>query len=125
MKKSLGLPWIKNRFSYQIGLQAEQKACDYLISRQLILVTRNYRCRGGEIDIIMRDDEQLVFVEVKYRNQGEYGLAAEYFTEDKRRKIQRAILHFMQKAGLNAHMTAHRIDVVAIDGDQVQWFKCV
>lgn len=125
MKKSLGIRWIKHRFSYQIGQQAELKACDYLQSRQLKLIAKNYRCRGGEIDLIMQDSEQLVFVEVKYRNQGEYGSAADYFTPDKRRKVQRAILHYLQKAGLNVHMTAHRIDLIAIDGDQVQWFKCV
>lgn len=125
MKKSSGIQWIKSRFSYQIGMQAEQKACTYLIAQQLTLIEQNYRCRSGEIDLIMQDGEQLVFIEVKYRKQKEYGRAADYFTEQKRQKIQRAILHYMQKVGLNSNMTAHRIDLVAIDGDQLQWFKAI
>ena len=51
------------------GDHAEQLACVFLQQQGLQLVTRNYRCRGGEIDLIMRDDDSLVFVEVRYRHR--------------------------------------------------------
>lgn len=116
---------IKRRFSHLIGASAEDKACRYLLEQGLVLIERNYRCRGGEIDLIMSDNEQLIFVEVKYRKQNQYGYAAEYFTEQKRKTVQRAILHYLKDARLNHATTAMRIDLVAIDDNQIQWLKAV
>ena len=59
------------------GDYAEQLACGYLQRHGLQLLTRNYRCRRGEIDIVMRDGDSLVFVEVRYRHRTAFGTAAD------------------------------------------------
>jgi len=60
-----------------IGQQTEQLACEYLQKHRLKLVTKNYRCSRGEIDLIMRDQHSLVFVEVRYRKNINFGTPAE------------------------------------------------
>ncbi|MCG8083044.1 MAG: YraN family protein, partial [Candidatus Thiodiazotropha taylori] len=64
----------------QQGEAAEQLAVDYLSRRGLKLVTRNFRCKVGEIDLIMREKRTLVFVEVRYRQSDDYGSALESIT---------------------------------------------
>ena len=59
------------------GKKAEDVACSFLQRNGLSLVERNYHCRYGEIDLIMHDDDTLVFVEVRYRNSNKFGDAAE------------------------------------------------
>lgn len=63
------------------GAAAEDLALRYLEARGLSLVARNFRCRVGELDLIMRDGEQLVFVEVRSRRHNRYGTPAESITE--------------------------------------------
>ena len=65
------------------GAEAEDLACAWLQARGLRLLERNYRSRRGEIDLIMQDGEQLVFVEVRYRASNRYGSAAESITSAK------------------------------------------
>ena len=115
----------RRQLAHWIGSEAESRACQYLEKQGLVLLQRNYRCKAGEIDLIMQDTEHLVFVEVKYRKKTHYGRAVEYFTETKRKKVQRAILHYLQRAGLNDALTPQRIDVIAIDNDQIKWLKAV
>ena len=67
------------------GPAAEALAARFLTTRGLAIVGRNYRCRGGEIDIIARDGGTVVFVEVRLRRSAEYGGAAESITARKRR----------------------------------------
>ncbi|HRC69195.1 MAG TPA: YraN family protein, partial [Candidatus Competibacter denitrificans] len=55
------------------GTAAEDLALRYLEARGLALVTRNFRCRGGELDLILRDGGQLVFVEVRSRRSSQFG----------------------------------------------------
>ena len=62
------------------GKQAENMACDYLQKRGMTLVERNFRKRRGEIDLIMYDRQDLVFVEVKYRHSDRFGSAEEAIT---------------------------------------------
>ena len=57
------------------GQFAEQKACQFLQQKGLTLIEKNYRCRNGEIDLIMLDKDQLVFVEVRFRKNEDYGTA--------------------------------------------------
>ncbi len=81
----------------------------------------NYRCRHGEIDLIMRDGDTLVFVEVRYRRNRDYGGAAASVGRNKIRKIVKTGLHYLQRHHLD---TACRFDVVAIDGDgEPQWIQ--
>lgn len=108
-----------------IGQRAEQQACEYLAAHGLTLVQKNFRCKAGEIDLIMRDGDDWVFVEVKYRSDPSHGQAVEYFHAAKRKKCELAIQHFMLKQRLNPAMVPHRIDVIAIDGNELKWLKSI
>lgn len=103
------------------GKEAEQRAAEILRGHGLREVCRNYLCRGGEIDLIMRDGEQLVFVEVRYRSRSDYGSAAESVNRKKQQRLTLAALHYLQKSG---HTGPCRFDVLAIDGKQEpHWLK--
>ncbi len=119
------LQWIKQQLSGILGRDAEQRARRYLESQGLQYIQGNYRCKAGEIDLIMRENQELVFVEVKYRTKQTHGNAAEYFDMHKRRKFEAALQHYLCANQLNPASIAHRIDVVAIDGQQIQWIKYV
>lgn len=119
------MQWIKQKFSHLIGAEAEQLACHYLTQNNLKLVEKNYRCKTGEIDLVMLDSDEWVFVEVKYRSSSDYGSAAEYFTKAKRTKLISAINYYLINKGLNSNSISYRIDLLAIDGTNIQWIKSV
>lgn len=100
-----------------IGKQAEKAACDYLHSHGLKSVCQNFRCRFGEIDIIMRDKTILVFVEVRFRRQSGYGDPLETVDRHKQERIGRTAQVFLQK---NPKFTDHelRFDVIGIKPDR-------
>jgi len=74
----------------------ENRALKYLRRQGLKLVTRNYLCASGEVDLIMRDGPTLVFVEVRFRAESAWVSAAESVTPAKQRKVARAAAHFLQ-----------------------------
>lgn len=113
---------LKARFN---GAQAERQASEYLTHRGLRIITKNYHCKWGEIDLILSHDEQLVFVEVKSRESKLFGEAGEYFTRAKRAKLTRSIMHYLQKQNLNPNHTNFRIDVIAITGKDIVWYQAV
>ena len=106
------------------GSQAELQACEYLLARGLKLVEKNYRCKRGEIDLIMRDGNSLVFVEVRYRKNFDYGGAAASITAKKQEKLQLTALHYMQHRSGQCNV---RFDVIAITGtgrqQQLEWIS--
>ncbi|KAB2933441.1 MAG: YraN family protein [Candidatus Contendobacter sp.] len=106
------------------GTAAEDLALRYLEARGLSLVTRNFRCRSGELDLIMRDGEQLVFVEVRSRRHARYGTPAESVTRTKQQRLLRAAAFYLQRQHLDLPC---RFDVVAIlqpDGEpQIEWIR--
>ncbi|MCG7907510.1 MAG: YraN family protein [Candidatus Thiodiazotropha taylori] len=107
----------------QQGEAAEQLAVDYLSRRGLKLVTRNFRCKVGEIDLVMREKRTLVFVEVRYRQSDDYGSALESITPSKQRKLLAAANLYLQKNQIDQ---ACRFDVVAINGSankRTTWIK--
>lgn len=107
----------------QKGESSEQQAFEYLIAQGLKPVTRNYRCRFGELDLIMRDANSLVIVEVRYRKSDIYGGALESITTRKQSRII-AATHCYLAANPRATATAIRFDVVAISGNhQLEWIK--
>lgn len=104
------------------GENAEQKALNYLQKQGLFVVDRNYRCKQGEIDLIMRDHNFLVFVEVRYRKNSKYGSALETVTSKKQSRIIAATQHYLVSHNLSHQ--AVRFDVVAMTGDsQLNWVK--
>jgi putative endonuclease len=107
------------------GYEAEQVAKQYLLDHALQFLEQNFKAKVGEIDLIMMDGPQLVFVEVKFRSNSSHGTAAEQFTWSKRRKFEKTVNYYLLHKKLNPHHTNMRIDVVAIDGEQVNWLKNV
>jgi putative endonuclease len=106
------------------GNQAEDRALRVLQGAGLRLVGRNYRTPGrggGEIDLIVREpDGTLVFVEVRSRKTAQHGGAAASVGAAKQRRIVFAARHFVARL---ARPPACRFDVLAIDGDDVQWIR--
>ena len=102
------------------GDKAEQQACKHLQSQGLKLLEKNFSTKAGEVDLIMRDGETLVFVEVRYRKNTDFGGAAASVTTKKQQRIIKAALAYQQK-----HMpqSSMRFDVVAIEGDNgnIDW----
>ena len=84
LKKSKNLQFPKAPMNTKaMGDWAEKLACDWLQSRKLILIEHNFHSRYGEIDLIMKDRDCLVFVEVKYRKNTIYGSAEDSITKKK------------------------------------------
>jgi len=77
-------------------------------------VARNWRCRVGELDLVMRDGEILVFVEVRRRRPGRHGTAAESVGPNKRARLIRAATLYLQRL---PDPPPCRFDVVALDED--------
>ena len=93
----------------------EQDAANYLQSRGLKLLASNHSSRHGEIDLIMQDQETLVFIEVRYRRNRNFGGAAISVTPKKQRKIALTALHYLQKH--KKTNTPCRFDVIAVTGE--------
>lgn len=88
----------------RLGAIGEQLACEHLVSRGLILLARNWRCRYGEIDLVMRDGHVFVAVEVKTRSGTGYGSPLEAITQRKASRLRRLLLEW-------SHETQHRGDL--------------
>lgn len=98
----------------------EQRALEYLQGRGLRLVEANYRCKCGEIDLILRDGEHLVFVEVRQRGAASHGGAAASITPAKIRRVVGAAQTYLLQF---PRMPPCRIDVVAFDGEAITWLR--
>lgn len=99
--------------SAAIGQQAEDVALKFLQTKGMRLIARNYRCKLGEIDLVMQDDGALVFIEVRYRKQSDFGDGAESVDFRKQQKIIRSAEHFLQQHRQYSQSPC-RIDVISI-----------
>lgn len=108
------------RSSRTFGRDIERIAECYLKNRGLSTVARNYACRVGEIDLVMLDENILVFVEVRYRRSAEYGDAAESVTRTKQRRLIRTAEHFLLHKNDFAESVC-RFDVLAIHGSEPRY----
>jgi putative endonuclease len=108
------------------GALGEELALAHLQAHGLKLITRNYRCKVGEIDLVMLDGATLVLTEVRYRASTDYGGAAASVTWRKQRRLANAAEHLlMKRADLKRYPA--RFDVVAITADaaesKIDWIK--
>ena len=105
------------------GLIAEQWALRYLQKQGLNYLVKNYSCRWGEIDLIMEEDPYLVFIEVRARNNKNFGGAAASVTFSKQKKIIKTAQWYMQVNKIQNKPV--RFDVVCLDGQapEVNWIK--
>lgn len=105
------------------GADAEDRALHYLQRQGLTLVQRNFRARGGEIDLVMRERDLLVLVEVRKRSSARYGDAAESVDARKRGRIVLAARWLLMQQPALSRLTT-RFDVIAIDGeDRINWIR--
>ena len=98
------------------GRQAEALACRYLQQQGLRLISQNWRCRRGELDLVMLDGHTVVFVEVRYRRHTAWGGAIESIDWRKRQRLVIAAQLFLQRESRWANSPC-RFDVIAL-GDQ-------
>lgn len=97
------------------GRAAEDRARRFLERQGLVCIETNYRCQPGEIDLIMRDNDALVFVEVRYRRDRRYGGALESIDHRKQRRLRAAAEHYLQRRH-RGRTPSCRFDVVLITG---------
>jgi putative endonuclease len=105
----------------QLGDQAESAALKYLQAQGLDLLSKNYACRRGEIDLIMQDENCIVFVEVRMRNNTDYGSGADTVTTTKMRKLALTAEHFLQQNQIPGNLDC-RFDVISLD-DNIDWIQ--
>lgn len=109
------------RLNHLKGEYYEAQALTFLQRQGLLLVDRNYRCRYGEIDLVMQEGDVLIFVEVRYRENQRHGGALESITKAKQERIWLTAHHYLQKLSVTPRC---RIDVIAFEGhDDCQWIK--
>lgn len=107
------------------GAAAERLAADYLVRQGLAVVGRNFRVRGGEIDLVCRDGKCTVFVEVRLRSRDDFGGAAGSITAAKRARLIFAARHWLQRHG----ETPCRFDCVLLGGPaphespRIEWLR--
>lgn len=99
--------------TYDRGVVGEQIACDYLIKKGYLVLDRNFRYKGGEIDIIAKDQNDLVFIEVKLRNSMGYGYPEEAVTHAKKQRITKGIKAFISRKDVDSYCI--RFDIIAIE----------
>jgi putative endonuclease len=102
------------------GQRWERAAQAHLERHGLRLVEANFRCKGGEIDLIMRDGVALVFVEVRQRADRLHGGAAASVGAAKIRRLTHAASLYLMRF---PHMPPCRFDVIAIDGERLEWLR--
>lgn len=109
----------------EIGAAHEDAAARHLADAGLVLVERNVRCRYGEIDLVLRDGELLVFAEVRYRRDAGHGGALESVDARKRGRLVGAARWYLHTRPQFANVPC-RFDVVAIDGAppfSIDWIR--
>ncbi len=115
-----------DQYRKEAGATSEDAALRYLHGHGLKLVARNYRCRAGEIDLVMLDGSTLALVEVRYRGASDFGGAAASVTWRKQRRIIAAAQYLMlNRADLRRYPA--RFDVIAVapgaNGLQIEWIR--
>lgn len=105
------------------GTQAELSAAQFLQRQGLTLLQRNYRCRHGEIDLILQDGSTLVFAEVRLRSRSDFGGAAASIDHAKQQKLIRSAQHYLATL---PHTPPCRFDAVLLqtpDGTGIEWVR--
>ena len=112
----------KKQNTRQIGTAYEQLAADYLKAQGYEILEHNFRCGLGEIDLIARDGNYLVFVEVKYRSRSDCGYPSDAVNYKKQVRISNGAAYYLWK-NYDSDQIWVRFDVVSIQGETVQLYK--
>jgi putative endonuclease len=105
-----------------LGLRSEKEACNFLQTKGLKLISSNYHCPFGEIDIIMKEGDVLVFIEVRLRSHIIYGSALESIDSRKQQKLLKSATHYLQKHQLLDKIDC-RFDVIGFSNSSIEWIK--
>ena len=105
------------------GSDAEQIALSYLQRQNLVLITQNYRCRFGEIDLIMRDGATLVFIEVRMRGSETFGGAATSITPAKQAKLLHTARHYLSQLKSEPPCRFDALLLSGAGGQKIEWIK--
>lgn len=103
----------------RLGTEKEEEAAAFLTAQGYRVLTRNFRCRLGEIDLIAKEEDCLVFVEVKYRSGRGVGLPEEAVDLKKQRTISKVAMYYLMTHVGRTDIPC-RFDVVAIDGKEIR-----
>ena len=109
--------------SKQTGDAWEVKARRWLEGKGLRFIAANVRGRGGEIDLIMKDGQTTVFVEVRYRQSSQFGGAAASVTPAKQHKLLQTALLWLARHNGSFDTVDCRFDVIAFTGNEIEWLK--
>lgn len=106
-----------------IGNAAEKQALQFLEANGLILREANYLCKQGELDLIMMDQDTMVFIEVRKRKHTQFGEGSETVKESKQSKLYRAATHYLLAENLYDKITC-RFDIISINEiGLITWIK--
>ena len=109
--------------SRQRGDHFERIALEHLKKQGCRIITTNYSWRGGEIDIIAKDQHYIAFIEVRYRRSSQFGSAAETVTYSKQQRIINTAKLYLQSRGLSNEFPL-RFDVLTVgEGATITWIK--
>jgi len=104
--------------SAEHGQTGENLAMNYLVEQGLTFIERNVRFKFGEIDLVMKNGKEWIFVEVKFRSKNQYGGALNALSSGQIKRLRRAAEHYMQIHNIDAIC---RFDLIAVDAGQIQW----
>lgn len=102
-----------------LGVNGEDRAAAWYAARGFEVVARNWRCREGELDLILRDGRMYVFCEVKARTSDAFGVPAEAITRDKQQRLRRLAARWLEEDA-PALAREIRFDVVSVLGGEVE-----
>ena len=114
------------RNTRQTGELAEHHACLFLEKQGYQLVEKNFHCRYGEIDLVMKNDSHLVFIEVRYRKNIQFGTGADTVNYNKQSKLVKSARFYLQQHSKLENYAA-RFDVISMTGDsdkyEIDWIE--
>lgn len=104
----------------RVGSFYEEVAKNYLEKQNVEILETNYRCRSGEVDIIGKQDDTLIFFEVKYRKNDDYGSALSAIDKKKQKKIIACAKYYTAFDHTDCYV---RFDAIGIEKDKIEWIK--
>ena len=105
------------------GMAAEQMAADFLAGHGLSIIARNYRCRFGEIDLVAKDGDTLVFVEVRLRRNRAFGGAIGSIDRSKQKKLMLTARHFLSRLRTEPACRFDAILLDTLDARRIEWLR--
>ena len=116
---------MQDLYRKKCGSDGEDRACAFLEGKGFVIIERNYYAgKIGEIDLIVRRENLVVFAEVKTRNTNTYGGGIYSITQSKKKSLRRSAEYFLTKnTSLNTKDFTHRFDLILVENKSVEWIE--